>query len=244
MAELDLFALLNGRISPYESELDATAQRIAGVTLGVVTEVNDRQGLGRVKVRTPLLSERVESAWARIAVPWAGQRRGSYLLPEVDDEVLVAFRHGDPAHPYVVGFLWNEKDPPPEQSPRANRRELRSRKGHLVQFDDTDGAERVTVGSQGGLTVTLDDATGEVTIAGAADGVGGAGPHTRVVVDGRRITIVAPEGDIALRAPRGEVAIEGATVRIQATGGATVSGQPVHLNPPVPALPPLSAGTA
>ncbi|MFF0739585.1 phage baseplate assembly protein V [Streptomyces sp. NPDC004111] len=241
MAELDLFALLSGQAGAYTSELDATAPRIPGVTLGVVTEVNDHQGLGRVKVRTPLLSEHVESAWARIAVPWAGQRRGSYLLPEVDDEVLVAFRHGDPAHPYVIGFLWNEQDPPPERDPGRDRRELRSRKGHVVRFDDTEGAERVTVASQGGLRVTLDDAAGEVTVAGGTDG---AGPRTRVVVAGRRITVVAPDGDIALRAPRGEVAIEAATVRIEATGGATVSGQPVHLNPPVPALPPLSAGTA
>lgn len=239
MPELDLMGLLQGQYRTYAGDLDATAQPVLGVTVGVVTAVEDEQHLGRVKVQLPLLSERVESAWAQIAVPWAGQRRGSYLLPEVNDEVLVAFRHGDAAHPIVVGFLWNPKDPPPQTSPGRNIRELRSKKGHVVQFDDTDGREKVTVASSGGLEVTLDDATKQVTVA-----AGGTSPRARVVIetDGQRISITSPQGDISLQAPKGEVSIAGASIKLQATSGVTVSGNPVHLNPPVPALPAISTG--
>ena len=96
MAEIDLFGLLRGRSrrSHRRARRDRAA-RVFGVTLGVVTSVDDDKGLGRVQVKLPWLSNQVESAWASVATPWAGQRRGSYFLPEVDDEVLVAFRHGD-----------------------------------------------------------------------------------------------------------------------------------------------------
>jgi uncharacterized protein involved in type VI secretion and phage assembly len=241
MAEIDLVGLLQGKVNVLQSDLDATAQPVNGVSVGVVTSTDDPQGLGRVKVRLPMLSHCVETAWARIASPWAGQRRGSYLLPEVDDEVLVAFRHGDLSQPYVVGFLWNEKDPPPEPSPSLNRRELRSKKDHLLVFDDTDQHEQVTVKSGGGLELTLDDGNGQIKISG-----GGPPPTLRIVIDttSNTISITAPSGNVSLQAPKGEVAIEGMTVRVEASSGLTLSGQPVHINPPVPALPPISPGVA
>ena len=65
--------------------------RVYGVTVGVVTNNQDPDGLGRVKVRFPWLSDDDESFWARVVTPMAGNGRGLYLLPEVDDEVLVAF---------------------------------------------------------------------------------------------------------------------------------------------------------
>jgi uncharacterized protein involved in type VI secretion and phage assembly len=240
MVDIDLTGLLQGNVNVLGNDLDTTTPPVEGVTVGVVTDVDDPQGLGRVKVRLPFYSHCVESAWARIASPWAGQRRGSYLLPEVDDEVLIAFRHGDLTYPYVIGTLWSEKDPPPERSPALHRRELRSRKGHLLVFDDTDEHERVTVQSQGGLEVTLDDALEQVRISGPGS------PALRIVVDtkNQRISIVAPSGDLSLEAPQGEIALDARSIRVQASAGLTLSGQPVHINPPTPALSPLSAGVA
>ena len=86
--------------------------RILGVVTGVVTNNKDPDKLGRVKVRFPWLSDTDESWWARVASPMAGKDRGVFFLPEVDDEVLVAFEHGDPRFPYVIGALWNGSTPP------------------------------------------------------------------------------------------------------------------------------------
>ena len=77
----------------------------------------------------------------------AGAGRGSYFLPEVDDEVLVAFEHGDVRSPYVVGALWNGKDAPPAKNSdgQNNIRVIHSRSGHLVRLDDTNGDEKIEV---------------------------------------------------------------------------------------------------
>ena len=94
-------------------EQGAGAGRYYGVVVGIVTNNQDPNNMARVRVKFPWLSDDNESWWARMAVPMAGSGRGSYFLPEVDDEVLVAFEHGDVRSPYIVGGLWNGKDSPP-----------------------------------------------------------------------------------------------------------------------------------
>src|SRR4051812_31769405 len=93
-----------------DSDTSARAERtgrIYGVVVGVVTNNQDKEGLGRVKVKFPWLSDADESNWARIATPMAGASRGVFFLPEVDDEVLVVFEQGLVSRPYVLGGLWN-----------------------------------------------------------------------------------------------------------------------------------------
>src|SRR3972149_536693 len=87
---------------------------ISGVVPGIVTNNQDPDGLGRVKIKFPWLSDDNETDWVRIATLMAGGQRGGFFLPEVGDEVLVAFEHGDINHPYVIGALWNGVDKPPE----------------------------------------------------------------------------------------------------------------------------------
>jgi uncharacterized protein involved in type VI secretion and phage assembly len=114
----------------------ARADRFYGVVVGIVTNNKDPDNLHRVKVRFPWLSNDVESHWARVAAPMAGKNRGAYFLPEVDDEVLVAFEHGQVDHPYVVGSLWNGKDNAPESNADGenNHRTLRSRSGLTISL--------------------------------------------------------------------------------------------------------------
>jgi uncharacterized protein involved in type VI secretion and phage assembly len=85
----------------------------AGVAVAVVTQNRDPDGLARVKVHFPWYEYPNESYWARLAVPMAGQGQGTYFLPEIGQEVLVAFDRGDVRFPYVVGALWNGKEGPP-----------------------------------------------------------------------------------------------------------------------------------
>src|SRR5215831_2292087 len=125
------------------------AAKIRGVQLAIVVDNKDGEGNPgyRVKVKLPWLNEQETSFWARIAVPMAGNGRGTYVLPEIDDQVLVVFEHGDVSRPIVVGALWSRKQEPVEvnDSGKNNTKLIRSRCGHRIIFDDKDGAERITI---------------------------------------------------------------------------------------------------
>lgn len=92
---------------------EAMVGRIYGVVIGVVTNNTDPDGLGRVKLKFPWLSDIDESTWTRIVMPMAGKDRGLHFLPEVGDEVLVAFNQGNVHDPYILGALWSKTDRPP-----------------------------------------------------------------------------------------------------------------------------------
>jgi len=136
---------------------DNTTSNINGLVIGVVTDIGDPEKLGRVKVKFPWMpkdgSSDLGSNWARLASPGAGKDRGIFFTPEVDDEVLILFEHGDVNYPYVVGALWNSKDKPPKgqgntldgAGKKTNQRIMRSRSGHLIILDDTDGAEKIII---------------------------------------------------------------------------------------------------
>lgn len=127
----------------------AASERFYGVVVGVVTNNQDSEGLGRVKVKFPWLSDEDESQWARIAVLMAGKERGTFFLPEVDDEVLVAFEHGDVRFPFVIGALWNGVDKPPADNGdgKNNLRIIKSRSGHTIKLNDEDGKETIEIKS-------------------------------------------------------------------------------------------------
>jgi uncharacterized protein involved in type VI secretion and phage assembly len=140
-----------------------------GVYPAVVVDVVDPDGQGRVRVKLPWSPDPEEDAyeaWARLATMSAGNDRGSWFVPDVDDEVLVTFEAGDPSRPYVVGGLWNGQDAPPEKMDGGgnnNKKVLRSRSGIQITLDDSDGQETLTLETPGGQTVTLkDDGSGAV----------------------------------------------------------------------------------
>ncbi len=146
--------------------------RLYGMTVGVVTNNQDPDKLGRVKVRFPWLSDEQESHWARVLTPMAGNGRGLYFLPEVDDEVLVAFEHGDVRFPYVLGALWNGKDAPPETNDDGenNKRTIRSRSGHMIRLDDTEGEEKIEIiDSKEKNRIVISTADNTITITADAD---------------------------------------------------------------------------
>lgn len=125
------------------------------IVIGIVTNNRDPEGWGRVKVRFPWLAESEESTWARMAMPMGGANKGMFFLPEINDEVLIGFEHGDINHPYVLGVLWNGKDKPPlannevvGRDGKVNRQVLRSRSGHEIILDDTRGREKIIIRDQ------------------------------------------------------------------------------------------------
>lgn len=145
---------------------------IHGVVIGIVTNNEDKDGLGRVKVTFPWLPGSHESAWARVGTPMAGNKMGMFFLPEVDSEVLVVFEHGRVDRPIVIGALWNGKDAPPTDNSNGenNLRIIKSRSGHTITLDDTDGAEKITIedGKQKN-TIVLDAANNTLEIKSEGD---------------------------------------------------------------------------
>jgi phage baseplate assembly protein gpV len=123
---------------------------VNGVVVGVVTAVD----LGTVKLNFPWLDPTYESDWVRIATAMSGNGAGSFFMPNVDDEVLVAFEHGDTRFPYVVGFMWNGIDLPPSADVKDRR--LMSKRGHMIRFLDSSPDS----GSTGALVIQ--DASGNV----------------------------------------------------------------------------------
>lgn len=139
---------------------------MSGVVVGIVREVDAAQG--RIKVDYPWLSPPQRSAWAPVATLMSGNGRGAYFMPEPEDEVLLAFDHGNFEHPYVVGYLWNGADAPPEAD--AALRVLVTPGNHSLRFEDSGSGKRVVLRSSSGHEVTLDDSAGgrSVTIRSAA----------------------------------------------------------------------------
>lgn len=149
-----------------EFEAESRAGKIYGVVVGVVTNNQDPEKMGRVKLKFPWLNETDESNWARVATMMTGKDRGTWFLPEVDDEVLVAFGHGDVREPYVVGSLWNGVDTPPRDNDdgKNNERVIKSRLGHELIFGDEDGKGKVEIKTKAGHQILLDDTSGSEKI--------------------------------------------------------------------------------
>ncbi|MGD0065240.1 MAG: phage baseplate assembly protein V [Streptosporangiaceae bacterium] len=170
-----------------------------GVAVGIVSNINDPEGLGRVKTVLPWMTDTVETDWARVATPMAGPGRGIYFRPDVNDEVLVAFEHGNPDMPYVLGGLWNGKDQPPVADPDSTNdvRMIKSRAGSTIRFSDVEDDAQIHI---------VDSSGKNMIVIRASD---------------NSITITA-DGDITLQAGQGKLTLSGDSVEITATSGVKI----------------------
>lgn len=141
-----------------------------GVYPATVTDVRDPEGQGRVKVSLPWAGDPKQAkyeAWARVATLMAGGGRGTWMIPDTGDEVLVAFEGGLPERPCVIGTLWNGSDKPPESMDgggKNNKKVIKTRSGLVIALDDTSGTESVTISTPGGQTLALKDGPSSVEI--------------------------------------------------------------------------------
>ena len=194
--------------------------RVRGVAVAVVTDNQDPEGLGRVRVRFPWLDQGETSYWARLAVPMAGNQMGTYFLPEIGDEVLVVCEREDISHPFVIGSLWHNKQLPPEENDgQNNRRLIRSRSGHELTFDDGPAPsvdlklengnhlhldnDGITLEDQGGNKLEITSTPGSITIKS----------NTSLKLESQKIELQA-----------------GASMEIKASGTLTINGALVRIN--------------
>lgn len=186
----DLSSVFVEQIRTAEEE----ATRVYEPVIAVVTDNKDPSKLGRVKVKVPILSDTDTSWWAPIIMLGAGKNRGWFFIPEVDDEVLVMFEHGDINRPIVVGALWNGKDKPPESNTdgKNNKRVIKSRAGSKITFDDTDGA----------LAISLEDGLGKGKITFDAKA--------------NKLIIEALAGDVCFQSPAGDTLIVAKEIELKA----------------------------
>ncbi|MES1971196.1 MAG: phage baseplate assembly protein V [Pseudomonadota bacterium] len=191
---MNAFALLDGDRRQVQLD-ERMPQGWGGIWYGVapatVVDIKDPDGQGRVQVTLPWCPDsgggRYE-AWARTASLFAGKDRGSWFIPDIGDEVLVAFEHGDPARPYVLGGLWNGSDSPPDSMDGAgknNRKVIKSREGVKITFDDTSGQVQLIIETPGGQKVTLKDTPPAIDIEDAS------GNSVRLEASGITITASA-----------------------------------------------------
>jgi uncharacterized protein involved in type VI secretion and phage assembly len=178
-------------------------QKVYGVVTGIVQDIKDPLGQGRVKVNFPWLAEdadtvtisqeqkedRAHSYWARIATLMAGKERGTWFIPEVGDEVLVAFEHGVLDRPFIVGVLWNHDDKPPQSMDSEGKNDLRvihSRSGHKVVLNDSDDEPSILiVDKTGDNSIFIDSAKNAMAIKVKGDLSIDVGGNLSIKVEGK-----------------------------------------------------------
>jgi uncharacterized protein involved in type VI secretion and phage assembly len=196
----------------------AGSRPIYGVVVGIVTQNDDKDKLGRVKVKFPWLSDNDESDWARITQLGAGPNAGAVFIPEVNDEVLVAFEHGDISRPFVIGGLYNGKDKPNLGDGLFNQGKVKrngfvSRKGHkFVFFEDSGKSGIALITSDAKIKVSLNESNSEVHIE----------------CQGK--VLIKSQGDMNLESG-GSLTLKGdGGVKVNSSGTVEVKGSQVKLN--------------
>lgn len=200
---------------------------VDGVANATVTNNQDPNKLGRVKVKYPWRENQPESEWVRIVALAAGNDRGTLWLPEVGDEVLVAFEKGDIDHPFVLGGLWNGAIVPPEKNEDGdnNTKLIRTRCGHQVKFFDKQGEEQIEIKTKGGHVLLMDDKTGSAQIK-IEDSTG----QNKITIDSTANSLTIESG-VSLKIKSQTIDIEaGASMNIKASGTISIQGALVRIN--------------
>jgi uncharacterized protein involved in type VI secretion and phage assembly len=152
-----------------DPRVDGSAPRHFGVYPAIVTNIVDPKNLGRIQLKLPWLGQDAGGqdvrAWATLCTPYADDDQGIEILPAVDTQVVVAFEAGDLRRPYIIGSCWNGKESLPQAPAASNDKRIwKTRSGSLLEFDDTDGAAKVTLSMKSGHKLVLDDSVDEVRL--------------------------------------------------------------------------------
>jgi len=207
---------------------DDDYKKIFGVAVGIVTNNNDKEGkLGRVKVKFPWLSDDNETDWVRVSTFMAGPDMGCFFLPNVGDEVLVAFEQGNLNCPYVIGALWNGKAKPPETNAdgKNNIRKIKSRSGHEFIFCDEERKEKIEIHTKSGSKIILSDSSGEERVE-----ISDKSGNNSILMDSVTDSIsISSKTKLSMKAQTIEIEA-GGMMTIKSSGTFTIQGNLVKIN--------------
>jgi uncharacterized protein involved in type VI secretion and phage assembly len=241
----------------------STDRRYYGVVEALVVDVIDPDKEGKVKIQFPWFDEDMVTEYCRVRQLYAGKGYGTFFIPEVGDEVLVAFVHGDMRMPVILGGLYNGQDKPPSDRQKDKDQKLiRTKAGHELLLDDSTRERRVKLTTAAAHVLDLDDQDKKVFVKTA-------GGHELTLDDAARTVTVKTSGgqSLVLDANSGRVTVTGATVVLDASsvqvggaaasvkvGGAAAAMTPllaemflplfsahIHMVGPVPTTPPVPA---
>jgi phage protein D/phage baseplate assembly protein gpV len=200
-------------------------ERWPGVVIAVVTDTNDPNKLGRVKVKYPWLTDNAESGWIRVVSNGAGPKAGFFNIPGINDEVLVAFEHGEFNHPYVIGGLWSGKNELPKESADTPGTEIpllrtwHSREGHRITLSDRPGKKKIDITTNDGRSITLSDQDRMITVK--TSGVTFSCDDQKASLDAK--------GEISIKTT-GNIKLDATNIDIDAKGQVNIKGTMVNLN--------------
>ncbi|HEQ99581.1 MAG TPA: phage tail protein [candidate division Zixibacteria bacterium] len=202
-----------------------------GVVVGIVTNIDDPNDLGRIKVSFPWMGDDQESYWARVATLQTGKDYGTWFMPEVGTEVLVAFEHGDVRFPYVLGQLWNGQDDPPEPKSEMEKNTYKmiksKNRSYIVMVDKNDTVQTnfimAKVNEDVETTIYL-NGEGLVSIEGNKVHIKG---NQEIILEAPSVTVDA--GTLNLKGST-SVKIEGASIDVKASGILNLKGSLVNIN--------------
>ena len=200
---------------------------IKGVAVAVVTNNVDPDKKGRIKVKYPWRDSEDESYWARFITFMAGNEMGGFFLPEVNDEVLVAFENGEIDTPYILGSLWSGKIKPPEtnEDGKNNIRKIKSRSGHEIILNDKAGEEKVELKTKSGHKIVMDDTSGSEKI----EILDKTGSNT-IFFDSSQNSI-SIKSSMKLSIESNQIEIKaGSMMNIEASGNLVIKGAMVMIN--------------
>ncbi len=213
----------------------ASRQQSQGAALGMVTNINDPDKLGRVKLKFPWLDDQQETDWAWTVTPGAGPTRGMEFTHEVNDQVLVLFEHGDISRPFVLGGIWSSSDAPPGLAVADSKVKawaVKTRGGHTITIENDDGSNKgaIILKTSGGQTVTISDTEKKIAIKSAKhtvtlDDQGNAVTLTSggtLELSGSGNTLKFAQSGIELTGSGGKLAIAAAGVELAANANITV----------------------
>ena len=206
-----------------------------GVVPAIVVNIQDPENKGRVELKYPWMDDNLKSDWARVATIGAGNGRGLLWMPEVNDEVLVAFEQGDFNRPYVIGTLWNGKDKPPESwssavsNNKSEVRMLKSREGHIIKMVDGPSDKYIEiVDSAQGTTIKIDANSKQLSIE-SKDQIS-IKTNTSMKVETTSNVEIKASANVEITA-NGNVKISGTgNVEVTANGQLTLRGSMVNIN--------------
>lgn len=208
-----------------------TDKRYFGVYEALVTAVEDTAKEGRVQVKFPWFDDKLATEWCRVRQSYAGNDYGSFFIPEVGDEVLVAFVQGDMRFPIILGGLYNGQDKPPtSRSQQQDQKMIRTKGKHEILLDDSPDQKRVRIKTEKGHTIDLNDQDKKIVITSkenhsiTLDDQGkkatvktSGGPKVEIDDAAKKITIDTNGKSVTIDGNSGTITLTGMTIVLSGT---------------------------